>query len=269
MDIRIIIILATGLLWRFTLAADENSDPVIDKAAAEESHPLDLNNVSGTITLTSDYVDRGVSNTKERPALQGSLDWAYAGYYLGVWGSNTDYSDNNVEIVYYGGHIWEIDRWNLDVSASYNTYPGENRNASKGLDPGGGQKADYWEFNFRPVYSFNDDSQLLQSVGMSYFYSPDFFGEDGNAHAISGDAALKLPYDFILNLLAGYQDVAGDKLSSGYKYAWWQVGIERELSHVNFDLSYHGVDNESDACGGDLCDARLVFTMSYTFPSRD
>jgi uncharacterized protein (TIGR02001 family) len=268
-DTRIKIILATGLLWSFTLAAEGSSDPVLDKAADKENHPLDLNNFSGTITLTSDYVDRGISNTKERPALQGSLDWNYSGFYLGVWGSNTDYSDNNIEIVYYGGRIWEFNHWSLDVSASYNTYPGENRYASKGLDPGGGQKADYWEFNFRPIYTFNDDSQLLRSVGVSYFYSPDFFGEDGNAHAISADTVLKLPYGFSFNLLAGYQDVAGDKLSSGYNYAWWQVGIERAWSHVNFDLSYHGVDNEAEACGGDLCDARLVFTMSYTFPPGD
>ena len=263
------IMLAVAMLWGFTLAAEENSAAVVDNNAVKEIHPLDLSNFNGTISFTTDYVDRGISNTKERPAIQGSLDWFYAGFYLGVWGSNTDYSDNNMEIVYYGGYLWEIDHWSLDVSASYNTYPGENKNASKGLDPGGGQKADYWELGFRPNYTFYDNSHLLQSVGMAYFYSPDFFGEDGVAHAISGNTVLKLPYAFILNLLAGYQDVAGDKLSGGYDYAWWKVGIGREFMHVNFDLSYHGVDNEAEACGSDLCDARLVFTMSYTLPPGD
>lgn len=266
---RIQIILTIVLLWSATLTAAEQAGPVLDTQGGKEGHPLDLSNFSGTITFTTDYVDRGISNTKERPAIQGSLDWSYAGFYLGAWGTNTDYSDNNIEIDYYGGYTWEIDDWSLDASVIYSTYPGEDRFATKGLDPGDGQKADYWEFNFRPVYTFNNNSYLLHSVGVSYFYSPDFFGEDGNSHAISGDAALTLPSDFILKMLVGYQDVTGHKLSSGYNYAWWQVGVEREYMHINFDLSYYGANNKTEACGGDLCDARLVFTMAYTFPPAD
>jgi uncharacterized protein (TIGR02001 family) len=266
MNTQIKIILAIAMLWSYSLAAEDNSEPVVENNAEEEGYPLDLSNFSGTISFTTDYVFRGISNSKERPAIQGSLDWSYSGFYLGAWGSNTEYSDNNIEIDYYGGYTWELDNWSLDVAVLYYSYPGENANASDGLDPGGGQEADYWELSFTPSYAFDENSLLLKSVGMAYFYSPDFFGEDGDAHALSGNVLLKLPYDFSLNLTAGYQDVAGDKLTSGYDYAWWQVGINREFMHVNFDLSYHGVDNEAEACGGDLCDARLVFTMSYTFP---
>ena len=47
---------------------------------------------SSTITATSDYDFRGVSQTGKDPALQLSLDYAFdSGFYAGLWGSNVDF----------------------------------------------------------------------------------------------------------------------------------------------------------------------------------
>lgn len=41
--------------------------------------------VSGSITLTSDYLFRGVTQTDEQPALQGGVEWAHdSGFYVGT-----------------------------------------------------------------------------------------------------------------------------------------------------------------------------------------
>ena len=60
--------------------------------------------VSGTITLTSDYRFRGISQSDTGAALQGSVDYAHdSGLYLGVWASNIDFgpfgdTDSRIEI---------------------------------------------------------------------------------------------------------------------------------------------------------------------------
>jgi hypothetical protein len=47
---------------------------------------------SGTVTVTSDYVFRGLSQTDEGVALQGELRYDHAsGFYAGLWASNVDF----------------------------------------------------------------------------------------------------------------------------------------------------------------------------------
>ena len=48
---------------------------------------------SGNVSLTSDYVFRGVSQSNQEPALQGGAEHAFesqaagSGFYIGTWGS--------------------------------------------------------------------------------------------------------------------------------------------------------------------------------------
>ncbi|MEJ2521643.1 MAG: TorF family putative porin, partial [Gammaproteobacteria bacterium] len=50
--------------------------------------------VSATVTATTDYVFRGITQSAEDPALQGSLDYeADSGFYVGAWASNVDFDD--------------------------------------------------------------------------------------------------------------------------------------------------------------------------------
>lgn len=244
-------------------SAEADSEAEADTEAEVPEHPLARDNFSATISLTSDYVDRGLSNTDEDPAVQASIDWSYKGFYLGVWGSNTNYSDADIEIDFYGGYAWDWNDLSLDVGALYYYFPGEDKYHSDGLDPGNGEEADYWETSITVSHSF--EGWLTPAVGVTYFYSPDFFGEDGDGHALQGNLELSLPYEFVLGLETGYQDVAGGKYSTGYDYLWWQVGVSRDIAGFNLDLAYHEVDDKDEACGGELCDARLVFTVSREF----
>ena len=81
---------------------------------------------TGTLAATTDYNWRGITQTAQDPALQGSLDFSTEmGLHGGAWASNVDFGggDPNVEIDLYAG--WgggETFPW--DVGVVYYTYPG-------------------------------------------------------------------------------------------------------------------------------------------------
>ena len=61
----------------------------------------DPKNFSATLTFATDYLFRGVSQTDNKAAVQGSFDYKHPiGAYLGIWGSNVDdyVSKGNVEL---------------------------------------------------------------------------------------------------------------------------------------------------------------------------
>jgi uncharacterized protein (TIGR02001 family) len=56
-------------------------------AMAEEKSPF-----SGNVSLVSDYLYRGISQTGGGPAIQGGFDYAHpSGFYIGAWGSNVSW----------------------------------------------------------------------------------------------------------------------------------------------------------------------------------
>mgnify|MGYP005823993731 FL=1 len=87
---------------------------------------------SASVTLTTDYIFRGISLTDEDPATQGSFDYAHSsGLYAGTWASNiSDSADSNIEIDLYAGFANEFGDTGIgyDVSVIRYTYPGQNSN---------------------------------------------------------------------------------------------------------------------------------------------
>ncbi|UCF92088.1 MAG: hypothetical protein JSW39_28125 [Desulfobacterales bacterium] len=236
------------------------------RAEEEKGSLLDSENFSATFTLATDYVFRGISQTDEKPAVQGSIDYGHPiGIYLGIWGSNvhSDISKGGVELDYYIGYARELcSNFNLDLTFFYYSYPGG------GSDP----EPDYLEGHIGLDYTFAT-LPLSPKIGSNYYYSPDFFGEDGDAHYVNGIIELSLPYELTLAGELGYQDVEGDKLTGdgqgengkdGFDYYHWRVGISREILKFVLDLSYQDT-NETSFLGGDIADARVVFSVSRTF----
>ncbi len=62
-------------------------------AMAEEASPFTAN-----VTVASDYLFRGISQTGANPTIQGGFDYAHeSGFYAGMWGSNISWlSDANI-----------------------------------------------------------------------------------------------------------------------------------------------------------------------------
>jgi uncharacterized protein (TIGR02001 family) len=234
-------------------------------AEEEKGGILDPGNFSATTTFATDYVFRGISQTNEDPAIQGSLDYAHpVGFYVGLWGSNVDesISKGNIELDFYAGYGRELfNNFSFDLSIIYYLYPGS----------GDGHEPDYVEGHLGLSYALSS-LPLAPTMGVGYYYSPDFFGEDGDGHYVNGKLELSLPYGFGLAGELGYQWVEGDKLTGhglgeggedGFDYAHWRVGLSKELLGFNLDLSYHNTSEEDLL--GEIGDERLVFMISRSF----
>lgn len=242
-------------------------------------------NFTANIALTTDYRFRGISNS-DGVAVQGGMDWGYNGFFLGGWASNTEFSDANVEVDVYGGYTWGWSGLDFTVQGLYYMFPGESPTRTEGLDPPGfdpalglmpgdagtafipappgevqpyaGQlpdiDANYFEVNLGVAKSFSE-TYLSPSIGFDYNYSPDYFGEDGEAHHFQISTGITLPFGLSPYFNAGYQEVEGDEFSAyfatpdGYDWWWLTAGVSYDVLGFTLDVAYHWVDR-GDACGG-------------------
>lgn len=218
-------------------------------AFAESPHEFSVN-----VSLTTDYMYRGISQSDEQPAISGGFDYGHAsGFYAGIWASSLDFndSDTGIEIDYYGGVAGEFSNGiSWDVGGLYYQYPGTNADAAG-------------DFNFFEVYgnlgyTFADVA-LEPSIGFGVAYSPDFFGETGDGVYVSGTLDLSLPMGFGLSFLVGNQDID----NTGTNYTHYVVGLNKSVAIFDLDMSYYDTSDETD-CGGEICEA-VVFTVSSSF----
>jgi uncharacterized protein (TIGR02001 family) len=144
---------------------------------AEEASPHTL---TGNISLTSDYIFRGISQTGGDPALQGGIDYGHAsGFYLGTWGSNVGwiedyqgYDSGNLELDFYGGFRSGIGDTGLtyDLGLIQYWYPGE-RGGAVDADTTEIYAALGWKW-FSAKYSYSLSGETFgfaDSEGSGYF----------------------------------------------------------------------------------------------------
>ena len=245
-------VIAAALFCSSMAFAEEKKDEV-------DSFFDRLGSFSATVTGTTDYVFRGISQTNEGPAIQGSFDWSKdfmvsgqkVGLFAGVWASNVDFSDGDqahIEIDYSGGIRTEVNGIALEALAIYYNYP--NTTDSRDYD--------YVEAGGKVGYDFK-----VVEVSGQFLWSPDFFGGIDDAYYFAGDVSVPLPYKFSIGAHLGRSEFDN---SNANDYTDWSVSISRPI--LGFDLSVAYIDtNLSDGeCGDpDNCDARAVFTVSKSF----
>ncbi len=208
--------------------------------------------ITGTVEAVSDYNWRGISQTSQNPALQGSIDYAHeSGFYIGAWGSNVDFGDccdEEVEVdVYAGFSGGETLTW--DVGLNYYTYPGAE------------------DLDFPEIYA---------GIGYEWFssklwYSNDFGNTDESAFYLEAGGEWELPASFGLNAHVGYSD--GDGVEAAYgqsDYFDWSVGVTYTLGHFDLGLKYaDGSDLETlDGTRDDVSSSEgvAIFSISTSFP---
>ncbi len=213
---------------------------------------------SATVTGTTDYDFRGVTQTAQDPAIQGSVDLSTdPGFYMGIWASNIDWGhgDPNVEIDYYAG--WgggEDITWDLGVT--YYTYASASSS------------------NYPEYYA---------GLGWKYFgakvwYASDYAGLDGkNARYFEGNVEYPLPANFGVTGHMGYSNGSGIKESFDQSsYMDWSVGVTYSWKHIDMSLAwvdgsdlktYDNTVNTPDNIFSS--EARAIFTISTTFPWKD
>ena len=155
---------------------------------------------------------RGISQTDEKPAIQGGFDYAHSsGLHAGVWASNVDFQDGDeatVEIDYtvgFGSKLGSNFDW--DLTFLYYTYPG----AANSLD------YDYWELAPTASYDFG-----VAKANAGIYYSNDFFGGTGTAFYYTVGVDVPLPAGFGIGASFGHQDI--DKATN---YNDWKVALSK------------------------------------------
>ena len=150
--------------------------PALAMAAEEESpHKLSAN-----VTLTSDYIFRGISQTGGDPAIQGGFDYTHSsGLYLGTWASNVGwiedfqgYDSGNMEIDLYGGFRGNIGKtdFTFDVGAIQYWYPGDKPSGVTDADTTEIYGAAGWKwFTAKYSYYVSDEVFGFANADGSYY----------------------------------------------------------------------------------------------------
>jgi uncharacterized protein (TIGR02001 family) len=148
--------------------------PIAGHAAEQSDHTF-----TGNVGIFSNYIFRGVSQTSEKPAVQGGFDYAHAsGFYAGTWGSNvswlsdfTAYTGSSVELDVYGGYKSTIGKsdFGFDVGAIYYYYPGD-KNTSLSADTAEVYGALSWKWVTAKIsYVTGDYFGIADADGTMYF----------------------------------------------------------------------------------------------------
>ncbi|MBI4998159.1 MAG: hypothetical protein HZC22_14955 [Rhodocyclales bacterium] len=103
-------------------------------AVAEEAAPA-ASPFTGNMTIDSEYLYRGIAQTRGKPALQGGFDYAHSsGVYVGIWGSNISWISDAVpgasaslEVDIYGGYKGTAGPIGYDVGVLTYNYPGTGK----------------------------------------------------------------------------------------------------------------------------------------------
>ena len=132
---RIQTLLATLALLGSTLSA-QTPAPAAPAPPAPPAPPAILGfAVTGSTTLGSQYIFRGLTQTDGKPTVQAEIDLAHAdGWYLSLAASNISWLTDagvgpmsaGVEVDVFGGYKWGFAKdWTLDIGAYRYLYPGD------------------------------------------------------------------------------------------------------------------------------------------------
>jgi uncharacterized protein (TIGR02001 family) len=224
--------------------------------------------IATTPAITSDYVFRGISQTRSRPAIQITVDVEHtSGLYIGVFASNANFVGTNIrqEVDFNLGYRFEVAGVKLDLGATYFGYPGYDK-------PAGGFEAAWWEGTLRASYQA-DPFKFLGSVA----FSPNFNLESGQAWYAEAGFDLTLDFGFTLGFRAGYQwiernfaDPARPARGSfgAEDYGLLSLTVSREIGlGIVGGLSVtHTTLDRGDCFGGlKLCGTRYFATLSRPF----
>ena len=215
-----------------------------------------------TATLTSNYVSRGITNSNNRPAVQGSVEYHIpAGLYVGAWASTIDFKDSPynspAELDYDAGYRFGLGGFSVDVGAVHYAYPSSNPN---------NRYNEYYAKVTRGI------SKAL-TVNAQVYYSPEFFGKNGTSTYAQVGMVGQLADWLTTDLNVGEQWVKNIDATAGagYPYTNWNAGLTATYKTLSFDGRLSGSGLSKAECliaAGNVswCGAALVGSVTLHFP---
>jgi uncharacterized protein (TIGR02001 family) len=215
--------------------------------------------LGATPTIATDYLFRGISQTRNCTAVRGSFEALHdTGLYASAFLSNVAFAgtDARQELDLLAGYRFEALGTGWDLGVIYYNYPGYSR-------PAGGYNIEYVEAALKASKSIN----RVTLLGAAYL-SPNFFGQSGTGLYLEGGADLALPLGLTASGRLGHQWIEREPRFGTPDYLTWSASLSREIAAgVTLALGYYGTDIAQDRCGGGqkICDDRVMVTLSRKF----
>lgn len=227
-----------------------------DAASTPDTAPTPAFKITGGFTAVSDYRFRGLTQSKENPAVQGTVNINHeSGLYVGTWASTIDggldgstpaltgYGFTEVDL--YGGFTKTFGGLGVDVGLLYYFYPDGERN----------QNTDFFEPYGSLSYTIGPVSA---KVGAAYAWSGQkglnfTAGSDDDLY-VYGEAGVGIPGTPVtIKGHLGYTNGSlglVNPLASDDTYADWSVTAEYVHGPVKVGVSYVDTDITERKFGG-------------------
>ena len=224
--------------------------------------------VTGSATLGSQYIFRGLTQTDGKPTVQAELDFAHAdGWYLSLAASNISWITDQagvgtvsagVEVDVFGGYKWGFAKdWTLDLGAYRYLYPGDYTH--------------YLAASPNTTEGYLGLSYAWASLKYSRVLSSGNFGApkaDGSSYV---DLSLTIPLGesgWSVLAHAGKTTFAG-KGNGPLDYTDTKLGIAKEVKGYTFALAGTNADTKdavyTNALGRNIGKGRVTFTVAKAF----
>jgi uncharacterized protein (TIGR02001 family) len=211
--------------------------------------------IAANVSVTSDYVFRGVSLSDNGPAIQGGVDWTSEHFYAGGWASSVT---EGVELDVYGGFTPTLGPLQWDIGAVAYFYPGADDDDAE---------FDYVEYLVTAALPVTE--QLTVSAGV--YFAPDNYGNTGEAPYYELNAEFQPMEALLVSGAFGNQTIENPDGADGGAgeddYNTWNFGGTYAFHGFSLDLRYHdtdideGSDIEFYTYGEPSYDAAVVFTI--------
>jgi len=218
--------------------------PVFNPAFAQSGDPQAGPALSGSLTLTSQYIARGFRQTWGKPAIQGGIEHTHpSGMVSGIWASSV--SDNLIreassEWNVYTGWTQHSGKFNFGALIYYYIYPG-----AKSTPDTGSTRFDYGEIVPQIGYG---------AVSLSYHltYTRDYFG--ANSVTYGGPPGRHSRGSGYFNL--SFNQDLHDGWAVNAHYGYQRI---RNFSEANFHDAKFGISKQ---IGSDW-NAELAWTSAW------
>ena len=202
-------------------------------ACAGVAHADAVQVISGSVGGTSDFVFRGLSLTRGKPAAQASIDVEFPKeFYVGAFISTADPKPDpspDAEMDFWAGRYWRIsENFSGDLRLSQYTYPNDPRRVSYNRTELTATVGLHDRFYFAAIYSPN-----TKAIGSSAGYA------EGNAWAL--ELSGRQPINEHWSLSAGVGHYGLEEIYHD-SYNYWNVTLIASFRPFELQFAYLGVD---------------------------
>lgn len=224
--------------------------------------------VTGSALVASDYLFRGISQTRSRVAYQTNLELNHtSGVYIGAFVSNVEFAgtDARQEIDGLAGYRFTFADFNFDIGAVWYTYPGFSRQP-------GQFRLNYAEGVLKVTREIGPVTIAGTLAG-----SPNFFGSSGTGIYVEGGVDWRTGFqDIVLGARLAHQSIERNPRFGTPDYGWWGLTATRDfaiegIGTISGSVGYYQTSISRGDCvplngrGQDICGARAFGSLAFKF----